>query len=105
MENLYRHIADDWFSMIIQGRNRNSLVRRRMEISVKNKQIFVEILKEVKAYGQSINKKNRSGSSFGKQAESAFKEAVADAIEEHRIAGNPMPSPVAARLFSYHPNR
>ena len=40
--------------------------------------------------GNLLTRKNRSGSSFGKQAESAFKEAVADAIEEHRIAGNPI---------------
>jgi hypothetical protein len=37
-----------------------------------------------------LRKKGPRESSFAKQAELAFKEAVADAIEDHRLAGNPI---------------
>jgi predicted ABC-type ATPase len=57
MENLYRYLADDWFLYDNSDQTPQLIVSEESgNLKIKNKQIFVEILKEVKRYEQSIEK-------------------------------------------------
>ena len=57
MQNVYRHLADDWF-FYDNSDNFAELVafEQNGKLVVKNKRLFARILEEVRAYGQSTKK-------------------------------------------------